>query len=241
VLSDQARALVDEVKAAFGSSLRSAVVYGSVARREEIEGLSNLNVLLLLDELDIPAMERAAPLARKWERQGNLPPLLMTWEEWRRSADSFAIEVADMQDAHDLLAGEDPVLDLTVQRTHLRLQAERELKEKLLLFRTRLMLVAHKPEEVGRLLLASLPSFTTYARALLRLTGGTAPRSTAEVIRSAAATLGADMSSFERVLAVRTGKKTLRAGINDEVVVGYYAVAKQMSRYVDSFGETISQ
>src|SRR3954467_8098522 len=107
-LKDTARGLAREFATELGVKLRSALLYGSIARGEAVEGLSNINVMLLLDRVDMETLRRVAPLTRKWEKTGNLPPLILSWDEWERSADSFAIEVADMRDAREVLSGADP-------------------------------------------------------------------------------------------------------------------------------------
>jgi predicted nucleotidyltransferase len=237
-LKETARSLVREFAKELGQELRSALLYGSIARGEAVEGLSNINVMLLLDHVDMDTLRRVAPLARKWAQTGNLPPLVLSWEEWERSADSFAIEVADMRDAREVLAGSDPIPQMNVTHQDLRLQAERELKGKLLLLRTRLMLVGEKPEEIGRLLLAALPSFTTYLRAALRLAGRDVARSTPDVIRTGGELIGTDTSALLRVYTARNNKETLRVKLDDPLVVGYYGVAERLEAFVDTFGET---
>ena len=56
----------------FGERLRSALLYGSVARGEAIGGVSDINVLLLLDRLDPATLRAASPLARRWSGAGNV-------------------------------------------------------------------------------------------------------------------------------------------------------------------------
>jgi hypothetical protein len=240
-LKSTARGLAQQFASAFGPRLRSALLYGSVARGEDVEGLSNINVMLLMDSVDMNTLRSAAPLARKWAQTGNLPPLILAWDEWARSADSFAIEVADMQDARELLSGEDPITGMTVTREDLRLQAERELKGKLLLLRTRMMLVGEKPEEVGRLLLAALPSFVTYLRTTLRLAGRSVPRGTPEVIQAGSGLIGVEAAPLLRVYTARNTRDTLRVSLDDPLVAGYYAVAERMESFVDNFNETTNQ
>src|SRR5690606_5502742 len=121
---DSARKLTAELDRLLGGRLRSVVVYGSVARGEAIEGVSDVNVLVLLDRVDPETLRRLSPVAQKWAGAGITPPLLMAWPEWRRGADAFASELADMKDAHVMVHGEDPLRSLDVDPVELRLQAE---------------------------------------------------------------------------------------------------------------------
>lgn len=214
--------------------LRSVLLYGSVARGEAVEGVSDINVLVLLDDIDARALEQCAPIARRWAEAGNTVPLLMAWDEWQRAADVFAIEMADMRDAHRVLHGDDPLAGLSIDSAELRLQAERELRGKLVQLREGMLLAAERPEEVGRLLLAALPSFTTYLRTALRLNGHDVPARTPDVVRASAALVGGDAEPFLRIWNARTEGRVPGAQIDEPIVTGYYALAEQTANWVDS-------
>lgn len=221
----------------FGERLRSALLYGSVARGEAIGGVSDINVLLLLDRLDPATLRAASPLARRWSGAGNAAPLFMTWDEWQSASDVFGIELADMRDAHIMLHGSDPLAGLEVERRALRLQAERELRGKLLQLREGLLLAATDGKEIGRLLAVALPSFVTYLRAALRLAGRAVPIRTAAVIEEATALVNAPGDAFLEVARARSEGKALDLAVESPVVDGYFALAEQTARFVDSLSE----
>src|SRR5687767_5552149 len=170
-----AERLVSELRNALGSRIQCAVLYGSAARGEYVAGVSDVNVMVLLDDIDTAVLATAAPIASKWARAGHTPPLIMEAEEWRRATDVFAIELADMRDAHSALFGPDCVEGAAVAPADLRAQAERELRGKLLQLQTGLLMSAGMPGSLGDLLKNALPSFTTYLRAAIRLSGGRVP------------------------------------------------------------------
>jgi hypothetical protein len=234
---DTAAELAQELASLYGPRLSIALLYGSVARGEAIAGVSDINVLVLLDRVDPPALRLASSLARRWTRAGNTAPLLMSWSEWRGAADSFAIELADMRDAHLVLRGTDPLAGDPNDLRAMRLQAERELRGKLVQLRTGLLLSADRPEEIGRLLETALPSFATYLRAALRLAGRAAPLRTEEVIDQAASVVGFDPKPFLRVSEARRRKETLRAPADEALSTGYYDAALRTTEYVNSLSE----
>lgn len=233
----QAGQFTEELERAFGARLRSVVLHGSVARGEAVKGVSDVNLLVLLDDVDAGALRTAGPLARRWAHAGNTAPLLLSWNEWLRSADAFSIEVADMKDSRSLLHGDDPVADLNVARRELRLQAERELRGKLVQLRSGLLLTAERPAEVGRLLLAALPSFTTYARALLRLHGDAVPDTTPAVLDRAAALVDADAAPLHTAWQARTGGGAHDWPVDSPLVLGYYTFAERTADHVDRLPE----
>ena len=216
-----------------GTNLRSVVLHGSVARGEAIAGVSDVNVLVLLHEAGPAELRAIAPLAREWLESAGGPPLILTDREWKRATDVFAIEVADMKDAHELLFGMDPVAALEPKRSELRLQTERELRGKLLQLREGTLLAAEAPVELGWLLSAALPSFTAYMRATLRLSSREVPRDTPSVILATAEVIEADPSPFAAVWEARTAGRKLEINIDDAIVGDYYGLAERMADHVD--------
>lgn len=232
-----AESVVAEVVDAVGDRLEGALLYGSVPRGEAVEGVSDVNVLLVLDTAGPAELGDIAPLVKRWSGAGNTAPLVVSDEEWRDGADAFVIELSDMLDAGVLLHGRDPRAGLGVNRPALRLQAERELRGKLIQLRTGLMLAADSPGDAGRLLLTALPSFTTYLRAALRLGTGTAPSATGAVIEQGCRLIGADPDAFGQCWDARTQKRWVRPHLHDPLVQGYYDTAEKAVAYVDAFTE----
>jgi hypothetical protein len=225
--------LVEAFHAPFGGGLRSAVLFGSVARGEAVPGVSDVNVLLLVDALGPPELAGAAPVVREWIRKGHTPPQLHLTEEWESGKDSFAIELADMEDAREVLHGEDPVTPGAVRLEHLRSHAEQELRRMLLQFRVRTVVGAGQPGELGRLLLSGLPSFTAYMRAALRLAGESPGLDTPAVIRAAGTRIGADPSPVLSAWAARARREHLEVSVADPVFQGYDRFNRVLLRFID--------
>ena len=232
-----AQKLVDELKREFGAQLQCAILYGSVARGEAIPGLSDVNVMILLDDISAASLEKAAPIARKWVQQGQTAPLILEREQWRRASDVFAIELADMRDAHVALTGEDCVAGAPIGLVDLRAQAERELRGKLLQLQTGLLMNASDGAALGDLLKRALPSFVTYLRAVLRLSGRKVPARTPEVIREGMSVVGGPPDAFIQVWDARVGKQKLKLTLRDRLVEQYHTVAEQTAVFVDNLRE----
>ena len=230
---EAARQLTAGLRERAGTNLRSVVLHGSVARDEAVAGVSDVNVLVLLDEVGPAELRAIAPLARDWLESAGAPPLIFAEREWSRAADVFAIEIADMKDVHELLHGIDPVATLEPKRTELRLQTERELRGKLLQLREGTLLAAEQPAELGWLLVAALPSFTAYMRATLRLAGRPVPKDTPSVIIATAETIAGDPASFAAVWDARSNGRKLEAKIDDPIVADFYGLAERMADHVD--------
>jgi predicted nucleotidyltransferase len=238
MMADPARLaedFVEELRGAIGGRVRAASLFGSAARDEWIEGVSDVNVLVLLDDIDAPVLKRAAPAARHALTRG-LTPLLMEIEEWRRSADVFSIELADMKDASVVIFGHDPVAAPTVQPAILRLQAERELRAKLLHLHAAMLMTFDDGERLGEIFIHALPSFATYLRTALRLAHQSVPRTSREVIEAGCALADADPAAFLRVLDARSSGNGLIVDLDEPVADQFNTAAEKLAAYIDAFG-----
>ena len=229
-----ARQLVLDWHELFRDRVRSALLFGSVVRGEAIPEVSDINVLLLIDHIDAVTLKRASQCTRKWIKTALEAPLVFEVDQWKRASDVFAIEIADMIDVHELLHGEDPLAGMSIDENELRLQAERELRGKLLQLQTALLVAANTPSQVGRLLLHSLPSFTAYMRAVLRLAGQPVPTSTIDTINHAAGHVGANPAAFLRVWEARVKRSSFKLAVDDPLVDAYYDTAEKTADFVDS-------
>jgi hypothetical protein len=233
------RRLADEfvtgLKRDLGERMRSAALFGSAARDEWVEGVSDVNVLVLVDNIDAQLLARGSAVARGSVKR-SVMPLLMELEEWRRAGDVFSIELADMKDAHVPLFGDDPVAHYSADTGNLRLQAERELRAKLLHLHAGMLLAGDDRKRLGSLFMHALPSFTTYMRAALRLAGQPVPATTPEVIEQACETAGADADSFLRVYKARSTRSKLELDPGTPLADRFNASAQQLAEYIDAHG-----
>lgn len=234
---ERAEAFASDLASVYGDALSSVVLYGSAARGEYREGLSDLNFLVLLRDTAPATIRRGSAIAREWVSAGNPPPLLLSGDELRRSLDVFPIEYADIRDAHRVLHGDDVVADLQIDREHLRLQCEQELKGKQIQLRERYLLAADDPDALRDLLVRSISTFLVLFRTVLRLTETAVPPSPQQVVRATAAAVGFRDEPLLRILAARAGGETLRPDPEDPTVTGYLEAIAAAVRWVDRWSD----
>lgn len=231
--TERARKFASTLADRYGDELVSVVLYGSAARGDYREGVSDLNVLVLLRTLDPATLRLGTEIAREWATQGNPPPLMLSETEWRASADVFPIEYGDMQDAHVVLHGLDPFEGLHIDWEHLRLQCEHELKSKQIQLREQYLLLASDPEGLGKLLTHSFPTFLTLFRAGLRLAGESAPRDPDAAIVAVSERAGFDPAAFREVLRARASGEALTPDGEDPVITGYLTSVARTTAWLD--------
>ncbi len=240
-MQTEVRQIIDPVLEAIDRELGagySAVVYGSAARGEFLDGLSDLNVLLVCDALRSDTLRRLGAGLLALRHRGQPFPLLFERPEWDRVADVFPIEVADMQLAHEIVRGSDPVTGIRVQPEDLRRCLEQELRGKLLRLRQVFAVHAAEPSALGDVAVNTVSSIATLLRVALKLHGGVDSGDTPACLARAGATLGVDSQVVVELWARRRRPDQT---CSPEVFERYLSAVATAVRVMDQFtpgGET---
>lgn len=165
-------AFATALQSAHGANLVSVTLYGSGATGDRNDRWSDFNVLVVLKRSNPDGMRRASGPVRRWERQGNPPPVTMTGSFLTKSADVFPLEWLDMQDARRVLAGRDVLNSVKIRHLHLRAEIERELKVNLLRFNAAVQSIGwfRRNNHLRALLIRTVASYEVLLRGCLRLT-----------------------------------------------------------------------
>jgi len=196
--------LVRRLKEFAAENLESVVLYGSAARGDFHESHSDLNVLCVLRSLAARELTRVSPAVQWWcKDQHEPPPLFLTAEELRASADVFSIELLDMQQSHRILYGSDVITPISVPMNLHRIQVEHDLRTLLLKLRQHFLLT----EQNEAALRAAAADSSSSVLALLRHTlidfDEQPPSSPDEVFARIAALTGADATAFAAIYRLR--------------------------------------
>jgi predicted nucleotidyltransferase len=208
----------------------SAVLYGSAARGDFIPGRSDINLILVLDELT-PAILRSLGRAFKgWRKSIQEPPLIMSRSEWSRASDAFPIEITDMRLSYQVLRGPDPLQGVQVDRTDLRKALEREFRGKLLRLRQGYATYAPDPAALGALGLQSAATILVLLRGVLTLIGKPVPAEGNELAAAAAAAIGFDAEYLLHVVRHRADREWRCSAPEFEK---YMEAVEQAARFLD--------
>jgi len=163
---------VSEVQAVAAARLRSIVVYGSALSADFQPGRSDYNFLVVAERADVALLDDLAGRMGKWRRQQISAPLIMQPEFLQTARDAYPLELLSIQARYRVLHGEDPVAGLEFSREHVRLQCEREIRSKLLLFRRAYLESEGAPKRLQAVIARGYPSLLAIFRGLLWLKGG---------------------------------------------------------------------
>jgi hypothetical protein len=178
-----------EVDKALGPGY-SAVLYGSAARGDFVPGRSNINLMVVMDQLTPAILRSLSHALSGWRKGTSEPPLLLSRAEWTRATDAFPIEITDMRTSYRVLRGPDPLQGVRVDAADLRKALEREFRGKLLRLRQGYATYAPDPAALGKLGLQSAATILVLLRGVLTLIGKQVPADPLELAAAAAASIG---------------------------------------------------
>ena len=231
----QVAELLQRLQSAAGEHVRSVVLYGSAASPEFHADISDVNVLFVLHEASLAALQSLGPVVRWWVKQKHPAPMLFSRAELEKSADIFAIEMLDIQKSHRVLLGEDIFGQLHIPMHLHHVQVQHELRSKHLLLRQHFVTVEEDRKRVLGLMLKSVSTFLTlFHHALLALDeAAELPAGWRETIEQAERRMQVDVSAFKELLDVRE-KKTSGANLDvHQVFARYLAAIELVSARVD--------
>ena len=184
------------------------LVYGSAARGEFLPGYSNVNVLIVLDQITQPVLQEWSGIHKQWAREKIIAPLFLTQNDLHQSSDVFPLEFLDIKECHVLLEGRDPFPELHIDPMHLFLQCRQEAHANLLRVRQCYVEGWGRVEAIQTLLPLSLTSLLPCLRGLYRLLDRPSNMKSPEILDELNTTLDVDPSVFQEVWRLKRGLST---------------------------------
>lgn len=227
--------LVPQLRGAYGSTLKSVVLYGSAVAGEHIAKKSDYNILVILDAIPLDRLAAVGAVLRAWGEAGNPAPITFTSAEWKSSSDVFPMEYADILERHRVLFGEDPTTGVSVSRSDLRLQVEQQALGKLLHMRRAAMAAGDDGGEQLKLLEASLSAIMVVFRGVVRLNGQTPPQDYSELTALVGTSAGFDAAPIQRVVKHVRGAEKLKKEDAQRVLAAYLGGLERLVAYLDQF------
>lgn len=116
------------LKETFGENLISVMIYGSYVSIDFVPGVSDINILVLLEKSDSSQIRALGQKAHRMMRKYRITPLILTRAEFRNSSDVFPMEYMDIADKNWVLFGDDETRSLSLKKRNLRHQLEERLR-----------------------------------------------------------------------------------------------------------------
>lgn len=222
VLAEQA---ASEIIPIYGSRLVSVILYGSAAGGDFDPGRSDINLLIVLKELGFEGVCKLSGLWKRLKGKGFGLPIFMDPGYMKRALDSYPIEFLDMKGCYKVIVGEDMLANIEIDREHIRLQVERELRGKLLHLLSNSVVIGNKSRRLRELMEVSLKDFGAVFRALLFLKEEKVERDRKRLWGLVEKAYGLDTEPFTGALRIiEVGKKQEVAAVFPGYVKGVQSI-----------------
>jgi hypothetical protein len=206
-------AAVAALKKTLGENLQSLLLYGSAVRGNLQAGVSDLNLLILLEASTPDAHAAIADAIRGPVR---IEPFILGRDLLARSMQAFAVKFLSIRRNYRVLHGADPFADLVIDESLAKFLCEQAVRNlRLRCVRAFVVLGHDRPRYSAFLAKLSSALFTDLAEALRRV-GTEIPRAYEERIPVLGKAFGADGSVLRDLLALKASPRTLSAAETKE-------------------------
>ena len=165
-----------------GGNLVSVLLYGGLAKGEFVPAKSDVNVMVVLNQVGLEAMDQIRGELEAARRRIPLNLLTLASSDIEDSAEVFSIKFLDIQRHHLVLFGVDATASMVVPRERLRRQCSRDLMNLLLRLRQFYLQRAWHPEQMESALVKCVSSLFTDLAIAVELETGREVSTKAEVI-----------------------------------------------------------
>jgi len=224
-------AAVAALKKTLGENLRSLVLYGSAVRGNLVPKVSDLNLLILLQESTPDAHAAIADAIRGPVR---IEPFILGEALLARSIQSFAVKFLSIRRNYRVLHGNDPFANLAIDESLARFLCEQAVRNlRLRCVRAFVVLGQDRPRYSAFLARLSSALFTDLAEGLRRVSIDV-PRSYEERMPLFEKTFGVDASVLRDLLALKAASRVLSAAETKEVHARLFKLLDAAVRWMEA-------
>jgi len=171
--------LTQQLPALLGENLYSCVLYGSAVRGHVVDKVSDINILIVLNE---STPDAHIAIADCLEGTIYVDPFIIARRGMERSFNVFAIKFRSIKRNYQVLAGADPIKDFTVSDERVRFLAEQALRNLRLRSVNTFIHQRKNVTRYTRFLLNTYTALFTYVGEIMRLDHHDVPREYSERI-----------------------------------------------------------
>ena len=192
----------------FQDNLDSVILYGSAVKGMFTDGVSDVNVLILLKQADPKSVILLGKKAKSVMKKNRITPLLLTNQEFLGAGDIFPLEYLDILSSRKVIFGTDPTEELSITRQNLRHQVESQLRGTIGAFRNALLGSRGRSPALRRFLKEWFGSQNALIRGLLRLSGtDDIPQDMQSVAKALGELYSVDAGAIVELSRIRQGEK----------------------------------
>jgi predicted nucleotidyltransferase len=232
-LRDDLSGFVSQLVDLYKTDLLSVIAFGSAVAGGYSEASSDLNLLVVYNDLNIADLRKVSELAQHWLKKRRFVPRFLSARNFTNSSRYFQIDLLEMRDAHAVLYGKDLFADIEIRRADLHWQLAHEIKRMRMRIKQQFWMAAGNADAIDAILRHRFASFLHLLRALLFLEGMQPSSSQSEMAKLAVSEVGIDSAFVEQMLSLRAGKLKLKGASQIEAFSGLMDAIRIADERVD--------
>ena len=221
-------AAVTALAAQLGENLHSCILYGSAVRGDFVQVVSDVNLLIVLNE-STPAAH--ATIARAVKGKLRIDPFVIGRPGMERSFNAFALKFLSIQRNYEVLHGADVLAGLDVDPDHERFLCEQALRNVRLRLVRGYIVFGTDRERYTRFLVRWIPTIFIDLSEALRLIGTDIPHDFIDRIPILARGFNTDVTVLEKLLELKEHPPHLSLGA--DLSLGRRLSAEDIERFHD--------
>jgi predicted nucleotidyltransferase len=221
---------IDALRSALGDNLYSVVLYGSAARGDFVPGVSDLNILIVLNE-STPAAHTA--IAQALRSHANVEPFIIGRQGFLRTARAFPAKFAAIRRTARVVFGPDPLTGVPRFPELERFAAEQALRNVRLRLVHNFVKRSGDPAAYTRFVLNFVPAIYSACNGVLELDGLGIPRGREAQAAIFASTFSVDTAVLLELAALKRTPQPLSAHQVNAVHARLFAVVMAALAWVE--------
>ena len=219
---------VNSAKEAFGSDLRSIVLYGSGAEGK-LRPTSDVNVIVVLTAFNQPQADQLREPLRVGKAAINLRAMFLLESELRAATEAFAVKFGDIARRRRVLFGDDPFAAVSVSREDAVFRLKQTLLNLTLRMREAYVARSLREEQLAALIADVAGPLRSCASTLLELEGAPAA-SAKEALEQVSASLSDGPARAEDIQLISEARQrhALPAGVAGPTLFHLIDLARAM-------------
>ena len=218
-------------------AIDAVFVVGSVLTPDFIKGQSDINSIVVTEDVSLEFLDFIVELGKEHSPHGVAAPLLMTPRYIETSLDVFPVEFLNFRAIHHTISGPDLLQDLAIERVHLRLQCEREMKSKLLWLHQGYIESLGDKQQLIQRLSNSITGYIPLFRAILFLSGQPLSLSARDTVAALEQQTGQDSRIFTHILELKQNNSPATGLHICDYFSDYYTATRHLSDYVEELAD----
>jgi len=208
-------------------------VIGSAVTDDFDPDRSDINSMIVLNQMDLDFLDLLAPLCREFRDDRIQPPMLMTPGYIERWQDISPVELLELKRVNVRVYGADLFSRVEIDRALVRLQCKRELRNRLIALSWGYVRAAGNKHQLTELLLESVFGLAPLARGILYARGEDPPVTATQLFEALAGFVGGVALSLKEVYWMKLRQTKMPVARVRATLKDYYRAIETLIDLVD--------